>query len=102
MAILQGNGAGTSDIPPAGKIPGRRGNRSAAKSLTLMVISAFKLPVSNCPECGAAGRFVGIERSADRGNVNLITFECDSCGSYAVEKTAQKRSGRVFRNEKTQ
>jgi|GEM_PF-3914956 predicted RNA-binding Zn-ribbon protein involved in translation (DUF1610 family) len=67
-----------------------------------MVISNFKLPTGLCPKCGAAGRFVSMEREDRTQNVNLqLTFECESCGEFTVKKQMHERgAGRMYRNVK--
>jgi hypothetical protein len=69
--------------------------------LALMVISTFKLPQSLCPSCGGSGRFVGMERHESLKNTSVLTFECDLCGDYAIDKpTLRAASSRIFRNTK--
>jgi hypothetical protein len=65
-----------------------------------MVISTFKLPQSPCPSCGENGRFVGMERHESLRNTNVLTFECERCGDYAVEKESLKTPGKLVRNPK--
>lgn len=65
-----------------------------------MVISKFRLPASPCPKCGKDGRFVGMERHESQKTTNVLTFECEECGDYAVEKQASHTSGNIVRNIK--
>jgi hypothetical protein len=65
-----------------------------------MVISTFKLPSSDCPRCGESGRFVGMERHDTLRNTNLLTFECEQCGYYAIDRPVMKTPGKIYRSSK--
>lgn len=75
-----------------------RGNLPFPGGLTIVVLSAFKLPVSDCPKCGSPGRFVGTDHDEADRKISLFTFECDHCGTYVEKKPARESGGRLYRN----